>query len=338
VRLGGELGYTDFFPIETGVRQGCIISPLIYSIYINDIARTLKQQQRGAAIDAVGEHRLCILLYADDIVLLADGVEDLRAMMVSLHHYSRQWRFEVNHSKCGLMRFNHDGSSRLPTDELDMGGVVVPWVTMYKYLGVEMHNGVPFRHYRKRALASATSAGYRVAAMGMYSGKLSVPLGVQVYQALVRPLLEYTAEVVSITPWPHAEELQLTMAKRILQCPTRTSGVAAMGELGWQSMEARYQQLRVSFWVKVQMMPSDSPVRHVYEASSISHASTDAGDFRVHAVEPEEGWDIVRPDSASAGQTLWCALLKCDLFQLGLRTGISRNYSRTSRRISGDHW
>jgi hypothetical protein len=93
-----------------------------------------------------------------------------------------------------------------------------------------------------------------------------------------------------------------------------------MGELGWQSMEARYQQLRVSFWGKVQMMPSGSPIRgQVYEASSIFHASTDAGDYRVHAVEPEEGWDIVRPDSASARQTLWCAQLKCDLFQLGLR-------------------
>jgi hypothetical protein len=199
------------------VRQGCILSPLLYSIFIKDIARTLKQQRRGATIDAAGKHRLCILLYADDIVLLADGVEDLRAILASLHQYSRQWRFEVNHSKCGLMRLNHDGSSRLPTDELDMGGVVVPWVTMYKYLGVELHNGVPFRHYRKRALASATCAGHRVAAMGMYSGKFSVPLGVKVYQALVRPLLEYAAEVVSITPWRQAEELQLIMAKCILQ-------------------------------------------------------------------------------------------------------------------------
>jgi hypothetical protein len=104
-------------------------------------------------------------------------------------------------------------------------------------------------------------------------------------------------------------------------------------------MEARYQQLGVSFWGKVQMMSTGSPVRQVYEASSIFHASTDAGDYRVHAVESEEGWDIVRPDSASAGQTLWCAQLKCDLFQLGLRsTGISRNYSRTSRQISGDRW
>jgi hypothetical protein len=213
-----------------------------------------------------------------------------------------------------------------------MGGVIVPWVTIYKYLGVELHNGVPFRHYRKRALASATCAGHRVAAMGMYSGKLSVPLGVLVYQALVRPLLEYAAEVVSIiTSWPQAEELelQLTMAKRILQCPTRTSDVAVMGELGWQSMEARYQQLRVLFWGKVQMMPSGSPVRQMYEASLIFYASTDADDYRVNAVEPKEGWDIVRPDSVSAGQTLWCAQFKCDLFQLGLRisTGISRNYS-----------
>ena len=61
----------------------------------------------------------------------------------------------------------------------------------YKYLGVELHSGVPFRMFRARMIASATRASNAVSAMGMYSGKLSVPLGVQVDQAMVRSLLEY---------------------------------------------------------------------------------------------------------------------------------------------------
>jgi hypothetical protein len=260
VRLGGQLGYTDFFPIETGVRQGCILSPWLYSLFINDLTRLLKKQTGfGASIDAFGEHRLCVLLYADDIVLLSDDENGLEHLMDTVHAYADEWRFEVNHSKCGLMRFNKDGGSQLPISELTIGSTVIPWVRSYKYLGVELHNGVPFRMFRKRMLASATRAGHQVAGMGMYSGKLSVPLGVQVYKALVRPLLEYAAEVTSLSPWPDAERLQIAMGKRILQCPTRTCNVGVRGELGWHLLESRFQQLRVSFWGKLQCISPFPP-------------------------------------------------------------------------------
>ena len=65
LRLGGDLGYTDFFPIKTGVRQGCILSPLLYSIFINDLAVELRNHPGGARIDAAGTHLLTVLLYAD---------------------------------------------------------------------------------------------------------------------------------------------------------------------------------------------------------------------------------------------------------------------------------
>src|SRR6185437_15568379 len=92
VRLGGTLGYTEFFPIETGVRQGCILSPLLYSIFINDLAVELKSHRLGASIDIGELNRLSVLLYADDIVLLADSIEDLQILMSTVHSYSHQWR------------------------------------------------------------------------------------------------------------------------------------------------------------------------------------------------------------------------------------------------------
>ena len=326
VRLGDTLGYTDFFPIETGVRQGCILSPFLYSLFINDLASELSESEFGASIDEDGRNRLAALLYADDIVLLSDSMDHLQQLMNIVYAYSCRWRFQVNPTKCGLMKFNKDGSSTQPDDELRLGDTIVNWVQSYKYLGVELHNGVSYRDYRKRASSSATCAANRVSGMGMYSGKLPVSIGVQVYKTLVRSILEYGAEVTSLTPWKEAEQLQITMAKRILGVSTHTVNEACTGELGLMSMEARYQQLRVSFWGKIQHMSPNSPVRLIYEETMNHYAISADGDIGVPSSQPSEGFSVVYPQSKSNTTervdkiVLWCEQLKNDLYQLGLES------------------
>ena len=59
---------TDWFQIRTGVRQGCVLSPLLYALFINDLVKELNALNRGVEI-AEGGKKLSALLYADDIVL-----------------------------------------------------------------------------------------------------------------------------------------------------------------------------------------------------------------------------------------------------------------------------
>src|SRR6185437_9736110 len=91
IRLGGVLGYTDFFPIETGVRQGCILSPLLYSLFINDVAIRLKEESNDCGVPVGPERRLVVLLYADDIVLLSESEAGVASLMAAVHAYSVQW-------------------------------------------------------------------------------------------------------------------------------------------------------------------------------------------------------------------------------------------------------
>jgi hypothetical protein len=160
-----------------------------------------------------------------------------------------------------------------------------------------------------------------VSAMGLYSGKLGVPLGVQVYKAMVRPLLEYCAEVWSVSPWKSAEQLQAAMAKRILGVPTRCSNTAARGELGWISMDGRWQKARLIFWGKLQCMPKESPARRVYEASAAAFALSHAADRLTAStplVQPEDGWSVVYASKQQTDASLpWCAQVQCDVAQLG---------------------
>ena len=50
-----------------GVKQGCKISPTLFSVYVNDLADDIRALSAGVNID---EMNLSILLYADDIALI----------------------------------------------------------------------------------------------------------------------------------------------------------------------------------------------------------------------------------------------------------------------------
>ena len=68
-------GLTSFFNYKRGVRQGCLLSPLLFSLYINDLEQCL--ENKGAEGVELWDIRLCAMLYADDLVLLAETEQDL---------------------------------------------------------------------------------------------------------------------------------------------------------------------------------------------------------------------------------------------------------------------
>ena len=59
---------TPFLDVILGVKQGCKLSPMLFAIYINDLAEEIKSLNCGLEI---GDDQLALLLYADDIVLFA---------------------------------------------------------------------------------------------------------------------------------------------------------------------------------------------------------------------------------------------------------------------------
>ena len=71
-------GATDWFQIGKGVHQGCIMSPCLFSLYVQYIMRNsgLDEVQAGMKIAGrnINNHR-----YADDTTLMAESEEELRA-------------------------------------------------------------------------------------------------------------------------------------------------------------------------------------------------------------------------------------------------------------------
>ena len=158
---------TEWFDLSTGVRQGCVMSPILFSLFVNGLAREINKKAVGIA---VGDRRVRLLMYADDIALLAETASDLQTMLDVVTMYSRQWRFRVNpkKGKSEVMLFGRKPRDR--NRKWWLAGVEIGETEVYKYLGVELRSGLSFKQYKEKITAETTPRMTRVWAMGMRGG------------------------------------------------------------------------------------------------------------------------------------------------------------------------
>jgi hypothetical protein len=74
--------FAQWFPVKNGIKQGCKISPTFFQLYINDLAVLINSLNCGVQLADV---KLSILLFADDIVLIAPNAVNLQKMLDTLH-------------------------------------------------------------------------------------------------------------------------------------------------------------------------------------------------------------------------------------------------------------
>lgn len=141
VLVGGEL--SDWINVETGVRQGCVLSPLLYSIFINGLIKKLKSS--GLGVKVSGEVTLECLFFADDIVLISENKENLQKLLDIVDKYSRKWRFEINPKKSEIVIFGLRDPPRNLT--LGLGEHKLKTTGVYKYLGVELTRTLRWKKY-----------------------------------------------------------------------------------------------------------------------------------------------------------------------------------------------
>ncbi len=104
VRVNREL--SESFNVEVGVRQGCIMSPWLFSIYMEGRIREMKLgvQDLGARLNVRGvEQPLVTGLYADDTVLLTESEGTLQRMVDEFDRVCKRRKLKVNAGKSKVM-------------------------------------------------------------------------------------------------------------------------------------------------------------------------------------------------------------------------------------------
>jgi len=94
VPIRSEGGMTEEFETRKGVRQGYVLSPLLFNVYIAEIDIECKKREIGGV--EIGKERIWNLAYADDIVLLAMNKKAMEDMLVTFGNFVKARKLELS--------------------------------------------------------------------------------------------------------------------------------------------------------------------------------------------------------------------------------------------------
>lgn len=244
------------FPSNKGVLQGDPLSPLIFSLFISDLEDHFRSTELvGLNID--NYHDLICLLYADDLVILADSESDLARKLNSLKKYCNDNDLTVNTQKSKIVRFSRGG--RPSTSQrawFDFGEGRIEVVKKYTYLGVTFSSSGLFSEMAQLSVIQSRQAIGQVMRFLSQSRVISWEARITLYKSLILSVLLYGVGIWGLRYLDVIERAQVWFYKRLLLLPRNTPDCLVRLETG--SVKLAYNAFKLSLgWLqKILAMPS----------------------------------------------------------------------------------
>lgn len=241
-------GMSEYFGTYMGVKQGCILSPILFSIFLNDLSETLY----GGLL--INNKRINLLMYADDIVLLAESPLVLNEMIRRLENYCHRWNLVVNLSKSKIMVFRKGG--RLSARESwKFNNNPLEVVPSYKYLGIELTVRLSFQQHLKTKLQQAKQAINVTWGKLLSKRDVSLETKFKLFDSVVRAVLCYSAQVWGFKKYQEVEMLLRFFIKRLFHLPQNTPNYMVHLETGIQELYTHTLRLHLSYLLRCMDLP-----------------------------------------------------------------------------------
>ena len=104
VKIKTSDGISESFRSDIGVKQGCPLSPTLFGLYFVKLEEWLNLEGGDGVL--MGEYVIRLLLYADDLILIAKSALGLQEHLISLEHFCRTVGMQVNTSKTKVVVFS----------------------------------------------------------------------------------------------------------------------------------------------------------------------------------------------------------------------------------------
>jgi hypothetical protein len=182
VVIDGQI--TNWFTVNVGVRQGCLLSPTLFNIFLEYVMKELKSVQH--TLELKSDMSLDIR-YADDTTLLSAIFTKLQLTTQELETACKKWGMKINADKCRI----------ISTDDriINIGGKDIDHVEEFVFLG-SVVPGTSSDVCRRISLAAVSFGRLKDSIWR----KRDIPkdLKIRLYKALIIPIATYGAETWSL--------------------------------------------------------------------------------------------------------------------------------------------
>ena len=247
-------GLTDFFKCERGTRQGCMLSPFLFSLYVGELVTMF--EEAGCMGVHVNESapNIVSLLFADDLITGADTVGRLQQMINVIDLFCQKWGLTVNLLKTKVMVFRNGGPLR-SNEKWYFNGKLLEVVNAYKYLGTMFSPKLVWTLCQKTLAAQAKKGLYLLRKYNYACNNLPIDVQFELFDSMIAPILLYSAEVWGFCKTEHIERVHTGFCRYVLGVPSHTPTAAVLAETGRYPMYVHYHRRCVKFWLKLLSMP-----------------------------------------------------------------------------------
>ncbi len=236
------------YTILQGVRQGGVLSPWLFLLFIDDMIRELENLASGIVIQnlSVGSP-----MFADDLTLMSRLKRGLDCMLAHVHHYSLKWRLTFNEKKTVVLTFGEErhNASVIMNRKWQIGGKTIAEKDVWHNLGKNWHTDVDSLIPILEAAKRGQAIGIGLANLGCRFNGMSPVVATKLWKRIGLPKMLYGAElwILNQTRLLKLEKVQNIFVRVCLGLLGGTSGSAARGLLGLWSIGAEIDKRKLLF-------------------------------------------------------------------------------------------
>ena len=182
----------DLFDINVGVKQGGMISPDLFGNLIDDLIKECIEAKIGALF---GNLNTCIIVYADDILLISPNDYHLQKLLDICAIYGNMWKIKFNSQKSNIIEF---GKQFFEFSEFYMNGMSIPKVEKLKYLGVFIDKNLDFNFLASEKFKNVQKSIFSLSFLGLKPSGLSPFLQAFIYKTYCLSQFTYALETTTL--------------------------------------------------------------------------------------------------------------------------------------------
>lgn len=212
IRIGKDL-LTQEFNIAKGVRQGCVLSPMLFNVYVEKIFQlALDSVATGIKVNGKPINNI---RYADDTAILANNLEDLQNMLDRIVEVGVQFGLRINIAKTKMMIISRQEFGNI---NLTINGEAIERVSRFKYLGATLNEKWDCDEEVKTRIGIAKATYSRMRNI-LLQRTLPVDLRLRVIKCYVWPTLLYGVETWSlkVRTLNRIESFEMWILRRMLR-------------------------------------------------------------------------------------------------------------------------